>query len=60
MTTVFNGARTVNNEMGKALQHPDYKWEDLQAFIAKVDEVVAQIEKASAIVKRIGGLLVLL
>jgi hypothetical protein len=60
LEAVFNGAIAVTTDMGKALQDTNYKKEDLQAFIAKVDEVVSQIEKVTGTLKRIGTLVGLL
>lgn len=60
LETVFTGALTINNEMAKALQDPRYTWDDLQSFVGKAEEFLAQIEKATAIIKRIGALIVFL
>lgn len=43
VNAVFGGLTEVSNEMAKALQDPSYKKEDLQAFIAKTDEVLRDI-----------------
>ena len=60
LNAVFSGITEVSNEMAKALQDSSYKKEDLQAFIAKTDEFLTEIEKTISVGKRLFSILVLL